>query len=248
MNKNEIFVSQSLVEFLKKRQKIVSYSEGEDPPDIYVECGQHKTPVEISIIDENSLNNRNTVAMGYSAQVRQLNDEFSNTQTDGIKIIISIYHGGVKAGRIKKELKKFINKIISDRDSEVLGYKTKIKNVLCRATKQITTNKKVKITALISPINKSGNKIIDPHEFHLESRVASLITDRINVKSSKCKHIESPKWLALYDNYYNKFCDLNDKEHEEVYRNAMNSIANTDEFERIYIIFENRDVIEFSNM
>jgi hypothetical protein len=184
------------------------------------------------------------VAMGYSAQIKQLNKKFSEIQSSGIKIVISIYHRGTKAGRIKKPFAKFLYKIIEDDNIETDRYETKIKDVVCRATKYKTESGKVEIAALISPNDKSGKKKINPFEFHIPSRLASIIDERVKVKEIKCKNINGSKWLALYDNYINKFTDMNDTEHTDTYKKAMILIEDSVEFEKIFVVFENAQVFE----
>jgi len=64
-------------------------------------------------------------------------------------------------------------------------------------------------------------------------------------KNKKCKHVKKPIWLALYDNYFNKFSSFKDDEHLELYKNITNNLHDHGIFEKILIVFENGDVFEF---
>ncbi len=244
MDKKEIFVAQSLVDFFKNSHSNVSYKVGENPPDIYLQFQSKEIPVEISTLDENTLNNRTTLAMGYFALVKEINKQVSGIRSEGLRIIVSIYHGKTKAGRIKKQLIKFIYEIINSKETITNRYETKIKDVVCKATKYKNDSGRIKVGAILSPLDKSGKKKIDPFEFHIVGRLASIIAERVKTKEVKCRNINSPKWLALYDNYINKFTDMNSFEHTDTYKEAMVLLKGSVEFEKIFIVFENGQVLE----
>ena len=83
------------------------------------------------------------------------------------------------------------------------------------------------------------------NDMSIDLPIIPFVTERIIIKTSKCKNIQKPIWLVLLDNYYNKFTYFNDDEHINVYKNMMQDITDFKIFDKILIIFENKDVLEF---
>ena len=91
------------------------------------------------------------------------------------------------------------------------------------------------------------NTVLDTiSDCHLSGQTFNIVNDRIYDKNIKCKDTEKPIWLALFDNYYNKFTSFDNQEHIEHYKNTFESVEDFGIFDKILVIFENGDVLEFN--
>lgn len=252
---SEKFVADSLKAHFLKTSQAVEYEEGDDPPDIYLKIGNIKVSVEITDIDQNVLKSRKTIDRGYLSFLDNLDREFGHLLEDQKKLLIFFFHNYVKVSAISKNFKNILKSIIETKEYkktdttegniEDVGYKI--------STVELPPEGKRKIAGGVTPhggkvkkqraIEAVFERITDTD---LVGQTLSIIQNRIDDKSPKCEGIEKPIWLALCDNYYNKFTDFKSTEHIEHYKSVFESINNFGSFEKILIIFENGDVCEFN--
>ena len=90
---SEELVSEALKEyFLNMGYTKVSYDIGDDPPDIYLNLCSEKIAVEITDIDENRLNVRRTITMGYVGFIKKLDLTFKNLGVNSVSISVRNFH------------------------------------------------------------------------------------------------------------------------------------------------------------
>lgn len=250
----EKFVAESLQSYFKKLFDDVSINEGDDPPDIYLNIDNKKISVEITDIDQNVLKNRKTIDYGYLNFIDNIDKEFRHLIDNDKKLLIFFHHNYAKVSTINKKFKKYlkslieINKLVLNRNIE-----DNINDVSFKISiLEMPKNGKRKIVGSAMPfggkIKKSRdiNTVLDTiSDCHLSGQTFNIVNDRIYDKNIKCKDIEKPIWLALFDNYYNKFTYFDNQEHIEHYKNTFKSVDDFGIFEKILVIFENGDVLEF---
>ena len=251
----EKFVAESLQSYFSKLFTHVNFEEGNDPPDIYLNLDGQKIAVEITDIDQNVLKNRKTIDYGYLKFIDNLDEEFGSFVDADKKILLFFHHNYAKVSTISKKFKKYlkslidtgkfkINNSIEDNINDV-GFKISILPMPKKGTRKIAGS----AMPFGGKVKKSRdiNTILDTiSDCHLSGQTFNIVNDRIYDKNIKCKDIEKPIWLALFDNYYNKFTYFDNQEHLEHYKNTFESIEDFGIFDKILVIFENRDVLEFN--
>lgn len=251
----EKFVAESLQSYFSKSFNTVDFEKGDDPPDIYLKINDKKIGVEITDIDQNVLKNRKTIDYGYLSFIDNLDKEFGHLIDADKKILLFFYHDYIRVSAISKKFKKYLKSLI---DTDILKINNSIENNINSVGFKITIlpmpkNGTRKIVGSAMPfgakIKKSRdiNTVLDAiSDCHLSGQTLNIVNDRIHDKSFKCKDTEKPIWLALFDNYYNKFTYFDNQEHLEHYKNTFESVEDFGIFDKILVIFENGDVLEFN--
>jgi len=237
---SEDFVAKSLQTYFKKLNKNVYFEEGEDPPDIYFYIEDTKTSVEITDIDENSLNSRRKIDSGYISFFAKINKEFESLIDEGVQLHILFEHGYNKIKIIDKEFRKYLRCLVENNKFQIGdNIKDSIDNV--------------KFSILISEISKNGKKIVggiipsfESQGMSLDEKALYIVKNRIDNKNNKCQNIKKPIWLALFDNYYDKFTNFERREHIEFYEDVLENIEDFGIFDTILIVFKNKDVLEIN--
>lgn len=251
----EKFVADSLVTHYREEGKPVDYREGEDPPDIYLDIDGSIIAVEITEIDTNVINNRKTLDRGYLQFIDSLNKSHIDILPEGIGLLIHFYHNNTKVGKVKKEFMKILSSFM---DSDSIVISNKIESSIGRVSFTLeflkTKNAKSGFAGSVGQYGGKSKKSRDINEVSKQIAESNLslmstatVQDRIIDKNEKCKYLQSPVHLALYDNYYNKFTEFTDTRHFDFYNEVMSTIPSFGLFEKVMIIFENGDVLEYAN-
>ena len=252
----EKFVAQSLQFYFSKSFTNVSFEEGDDPPDIYLNIDGKKIAVEITDIDQNVLKNKKTIDYGYLDFIDNIDKKFGHLVDKNKKILIIFYHNYIKISTISKKFKKYFLNLLK---SNTLTIGANIEDTIDKVGFKInilpmSKNNIKKITGTAMPfsnkIKRFGNlsatsEIIS--DCDLLGQTFNIVNNRICDKSIKCKNIEKPIWLALFDNYYNKFTYFDSNEHLEHYQNVFRKIKDFKIFDKILVVFENKDTLEFTH-
>ena len=252
----EQFVAESLQSYFSKSFENVFVEEGNDPPDIYLTINDRRIPIEITDIDQNVLKGRRTIDGGYLKFIVNLDNEFGPLIDKDQKLMLSFYHNYIKVSTISKKFKMHLKSLI---EGNKLKTDTNIEGCINDVNFKISvvsmpTNGKRKIAGLVTTFDGKVEKSRDIHtihatisDCHLLGQTHAIVKERISDKSIKCKDIKEPIWLALCDNYYNKFTYFNNQEHLEHYKDVFKEIEDIGIFERVLVIFENGDVLEFDS-
>jgi len=250
---SEKFVADSLKLYFSQKLTNVSYDEGDDPPDIYLKIDNKKISIEITDINQNVLKENQTIEYAYLEFINNLDKDFGEFIDNDARILIFFYHNYIKVSKIDKKFKKYLK---SKLDGKELEIGNKIEDIIDGVRFKISVlsmreNSK-KILGCISSFDaKYSSRDIDTvseiiSEINISKQSLSIVLNRIEDKNKKCQNLEKPVWLALYDNYYDKFTFFdNDKEHLEHYKSIFDDIKDFGVFEKILIIFKNGDILEF---
>ena len=247
----EEFVANSLLKYFNKKLKIesVSFTEGQDPPDIYLNIDKKKIPVEITDIDENTINRRTNIDYGFLKFIHNLDKQFKSNIPKSTIIDITFYHNNKTVKKFDKPFRQFLSTLIKDDyfvisstiegDIANIGYKIEIKTSLDSSC----ISGSVESFGGTTLKNRNYLEVIDSTDLSLNS--FNIVQERIFNKSKKCSHIQAPVWLALYENYYDTYTSFEADEHIKHYTQALEGIE-VDFFDKVLIIFANEDVIELS--
>lgn len=254
---SELLVAESLKAFfLKEECSTVEYREGEDPPDIYLNLDGKSIGVEITDIDENRINGRRTVDAGYLAFLKNLNTEFKDRLPDGKYMNIIFCHYYNKVSVVNKKFKKHFSLLL---ENEIAKGETSFEGSIEGVTYKINLfelpkdKEKTIIGGTTSFCASSGSKnIYDVAERIVDTNIdfksIDIVNDSIEDKNEKCKHLEKPVYLALYDNFFNKFTSFENGEHFKHYEDLLEKVVDFGIFDRIFIVFENKDVLELKRV
>ena len=247
----EEFVANSLQKYFQSKLGIkgIDYREGEDPPDIYLTIIDKEIPVEITNIDENTINRRTNIDNGFFSFIDNLDTQFKLNIPKGIMIDITFYHNSKTVNKIDKPFRKVIKSFINgnyicientiENSIDGIGYKIETietkkdsDGIICGAVMPFSGSI-LKDRNILEVLNRTG----------LSLNTFNIVQERIINKSKKCSHIKTPIYLALYDNHYHTYTSFKDNKHIEHYSESLLGIK-IDFFEKVFIIFSNGDVIE----
>jgi len=244
-----------VAEVLKIHLGASSYDEVEkDPPDIIMNISGQNISIEITDLDENSLQGRRTIDTGYISFINNLNKDLGILVSKELRICINFYHFNNKVSQIDKKFRKYLKELLSNNKIKIGSEFEDCIGEICFKVKILKANsgckKIIGSTTPFGMLHKKSrdidkvNKLLA--EFNLNEKTTSILLDRILEKNKKCKNVKKPIWLALYDNYYNKFSDFECNEHKEHYKSIAADIDDYGIFEKVFIVFQNEDVIEIT--
>lgn len=235
---SEPFVTKSLQNYFTNVNKDVYFEEGEDPPDIYFYINGTKISIEITNLDENSLTDRKTIDSGYLSFFNRLNSEFDSLINEGVQFHISFEHNFSKVKNIHREFVNYLKHIIK-KNEFMIGMKIKdsIADVKFSISISETSKDEKKIVgAVISSAERIG--------VSLNEMALCIVKNRINDKKEKCKNVKKPIWLALFDNYYDKYTNFETQDHIEFYEDVLKDVVDFGIFDKILIVFRNKDILD----
>ncbi len=250
----EKFVAESLQSYFSKLFHTVDFEEGDDPPDIYLKIDDKEIGVEITDIDQNVLKNRKTIDYGYLNFIDNIDKEFGHLIDADKKILLFFHHDYTKVSTISKKFKKYLKSLIDINELKINNsIEDNINDVSFKIS--ILPMPKSGIRKIVGSAMPFGGKVKKSRgintvletisDCHLSEQTYNIVNNRIQDKTVKCKDIKQPIWLALFDNYYNKFTYFDSKEHIEHYKDTFKDIEDFGIFDKILVVFENGDVLEF---
>lgn len=244
-----------VAEALKIHLGVSSYDEvANDPPDIIVNISGQDVSIEITDLDENSLQGRRTIDAGYITFINNLNKKFGTLVPKELRLFISFYHFNNKVSQIDKKFRRYLKELLSSNKITICSQLEDCIGEICFKIKALKSNEGCKtIIGSTTPVGMLHKKSRDINkvsnllaEFNLNEKSMNILLDRISEKNRKCKDVQKPIWLALYDNYYNKFSDFECGEHKEHYKNLAYDIDDYGIFEKVFVVFQNKDVLEIT--
>ncbi|WP_345888398.1 hypothetical protein [Shewanella algae] len=249
MRDEEVFAAKSIKTYHENNgSDIVTYSEPlQDPPDILMNLDGSSMGIEVTKVDENSLNNRTAYFRGYDAFIRSVIEEYREQIPDNVSYFVTIAHSSTPVGKIRKNFKKFfldelIGSALSKEKYEFIDGSVKIK--FSKMNRQV---EKASFSMMFSNIPVPTSRNID--NFQLDSmqpdlQLLNLVNNCISIKSDKCRGIDTTLELALLDCYANKYCE-SDAEIFQMYSEAFERIPDRGVFNKIYVVLSSGSVQEF---
>jgi len=233
VRRDESFVAHSLVEFLGG-PSCVSVSDGEDPPDLYLDFGAFRVGVEVTRLSQftferdGSLGNRATQDSFGLRLIEELNSKIGPSLADGISLLVGLKVPVSKVSQFRKSLTKWVAEVAT---------------APRKGVKEERVIEGSKTTISVIPERPSGKKIVgyvvnadSSADIDLNARL--VLEDRILTKSEICATLPRPIWLAVLNNYWLADADT--------YTTAYRQLKPSHCFERIFLVSEDGQVNELT--
>ena len=220
MSPNETFVMNSIVETFGGK-----FTEGEDPPDAYLQLNGKHIAVEVTRLVQQVQNDKGEIIsrLAHDQPAMTLSDELERQMKNDIpndKYVFLILGAPINnIRRTKSELKiEILNQLKSG------------------VVKQDLIIEKNRISiSIYDGVRETGEKVISAianrySDTNLLSNTMNLLNDRITSKLKKCKvkSYEGEYWLALYNDYW--VADI------DSYKLAYSKLNIQHDFKKILII------------
>jgi hypothetical protein len=211
-----------------------TWSEGEDPPDIYLNIGNGTVAVEISTLTQHVIDERGGMKPRLSEDstalwlANELEKELSPLISDGRMFVLTLQAPISAARRTKEALRGRLITIAASNEIETIDVEeTILGNPIGIYYAPYNGANRRKVHAAV--VNQKS----DPH---LLSNARFILEERIATKSKKCSAIaaKKPVWLALFNDYF--------LANDETYRQALAQISAPHIFGLIVLISGNGTV------
>jgi hypothetical protein len=226
---DEEFVARSLVAHFGGK-----WSEGNNPPDVYLSMGKEAVAVEISTLTQHVLDERGGMKPRLSEDstalwlAGELDKELRDEIPEGRMIVLTLRAPVSKARLTKQKLKNRIITLIESNEVQDIDFEeTILANRIGIYLGSYDGVDERKVHAVV-PNRKS-----DPH---ITSNARFILEERIAIKSKKCSGLASSGtlWLALLNDYF-----LAD---DQTYRQAFAEMTSAHIFDKIILISGNGSV------
>ena len=234
LSNKEIFDAEIIKEYFSVKE----YTEGEDPPDIYIDYDSHKTGVELTELSSNLYKNRISVDKSYEGFIKNIDIEIP----DYTHYLVVFHHANISLNKaIKKEITKFIKAPNSEMKKCINNILVKIKPISSERKTGTISQISLNMNSCSKDINTASASLADSN---IQIVFESIINKAIETKKNKCKNLNQPIWLAMHDSYFSYIFSESKDECVELYKDAINNI-DFGIFEKIIIIFKDQGIIVF---
>jgi len=237
MRVDEEYTKNAIQQYLSRTLSEFIITNGQDPPDYYVNIGIKKIILEITRSEEiytfeNNIDNRKTVDVSLLRLCDQINDKFKSRIPNGTSLLLVLKGPVINFSDFKKSLNQVIEHMVEEKivdgwsESDICGETIKIKKIIHGQEWQ------KKIIGLID------NKGAIPN---IQLQTQLILNEIIRVKEAKTKIIngqewKGEKWLGILNNYF-----LAEPDNFIV---AVNSLNVKHNFTRIFMVYGNSEVVE----
>ncbi|MDP9139679.1 MAG: hypothetical protein M3O62_02665 [Pseudomonadota bacterium] len=223
MRPEEAFVGESLIQYLGGPHR-ASISDGEDPPDLYLNVEGERIGVEVTRLSQftfepdGSLGNRVTQDSFALRLIDMLDDQIGPILPGDISLLVGLWVPVEDPRKFRSALTTWVTQVaMTPRD----GFKEE----------RIIAGDRVRLSVI--PRRSSGKKIVgyvsnrnSSADMGLNARL--LLGDRIQTKREACASLPGRLWLALLNDYW-----LAD---EGTYAAASRQLQIVHPFERILLV------------
>jgi hypothetical protein len=216
----------------------VSYTEGEDPPDIHLEYDSKKVAIELTELSSNLYKGRISVDKAYEGFIKNIKIDIP----DYTSYLVVFHHANIKLNKKrKKDIENFLKKPNTEMQKCINGISVKINSKTIKPkTGTIDT-----ICFNQNRCNRDMNAVSESQmDFNIEYVFISMVNKAIETKKEKCKDIVKPIWLAMHDSYFDYFFSQSKDQSVELYKKTINTI-DFGIFEKMIITFKDKGIIVF---
>ncbi len=251
MRNEEVFAAESIKKYHEMNgSSIVKYCEPlQDPPDIMMSVDANSTGVEVTKVDENSLNSRTKYFRGYDKFIRSVIEKYRERIPDNTVYFVTVTHSSTPVSKIRRNFKKFFSNELIGSGLSNDKYEFIDGSVRIKFSKMDCDVKKASFPMVFSNIPLSKKRNID--DFRLDGmqpdvQLFNLVNNCISTKSKKCSDIATATdlELALLDCYADKYCG-SEEEIFQMYSKAFQGISDHGVFKKIYVVLNSGSVREF---
>lgn len=238
LSKKEKYVAEIIKDEFAKNHNNVNYTEGEDPPDIYLKYDDRKVAIELTELSLNLYKDRISVDKSYEDFIKNIDIEIPDYRD----YLVVFHHANIKLNnKISKKIKDFLKNPNPEMEKCIDGIFVKLKPVISKEKIGTISQISLPINSCSSDINTVSKSLRDSN---IEYVFQSIINKAIGTKKKKCKDIENPIWLAMHDSYFSYIFSQNKNESIELYKKMMKNI-DFGIFEKMIITFNDKEIIVF---
>ena len=226
-------------EIIKEHFSVKEYTEGENPPDIYLNYESKKVGIELTELSSNLYKNRISVDKAYEGFIKNIDIEIP----DYTRYLVVFHHANIPLNKaLKKEITAFLKKPNNEMKKCIKNIFVKIKSIPSKRQEGTISQMSSNINSCSRDISEVSASLIDSN---IENVFGSIINKAIETKIEKCKNLNKPIWLALHDSYFSYIFSESTDECIDLYKKAMNNI-DFGMFEKIIIIFKEKEIMVFN--
>ncbi len=238
LSDKEVFVSNIIKDEFSKKYSNVCYTEGEDPPDIYLEYDSKKVAIELTELSPNLQKDRISVDKAYEGFIKNIDIKIP----DYTHYLIVFHHANIKLTKTrKKDILSFFKNSNCKKEKCINGIFVIIKSIPSKNKMGTISQMSLNMNSCSRDINTVSESLMD---FDIENVFISIINKAIETKKEKCENLNEPIWLAIHDSYYSYIFRQSESECIELYTNTMKDI-DFGVFEKIIVTFNNKGIIVF---
>jgi hypothetical protein len=238
LRETEKFAAEIIRNEFSQNHSNVFYTEGEDPPDIYLKYSSNKIGIELTELSPNLYKSRVSVDKAYEGFINNIDIKIP----DYTHYLVVFHHANIK---LNKERKKKIKEFLESPNNEM---KTCIDSIFVKIKPMSIKNKTGTISQMslnIDSCNRDMNTVsASLMDVNIEHVFKSIINTAIETKKEKCKSINKPIWLAMHDSYFSYIFSQSKDESIELYKKTMKNI-DFGIFEKIIITFKGKGIMVF---
>lgn len=237
LNDKEKFVAEIIKNEFSIKYANVSYTEGEDPPDIYLEYDSKKVAIELTELSRNLYKGRISVDKAYKGFIKNIKIDIPNYTS----YLVVFHHANIKLNKKrKKDIENFLKKPNPEMEKCINGISVKINSKPIKQKIGTISQISFNVNRCSRDMNTVSESLMD---FDIEHVFISMVNKAIETKKEKCKDIVKPIWLAMHDSYFSYIFSQSEDQSVELYKKTMNTI-DFGIFEKIIITF-NKEIIVF---
>lgn len=234
----EEFVAEIIKNEFSIKYSNVSYTEGEDPPDIYLKYDFNEVGIELTELSPNLHKDRVSIDKSYEGLIKNIDIIIPNYT----HYLVVFHHANIKLNKSrKKKIKDFLLKPNTEMQKCIDGILVRIKSISSKKESGTISQMSLNINSCSKDINAVSVSVMD---FNIEHVFESIINKAIKTKKEKCKSINKPIWLAMHDSYFSYIFSNSQNESIELYNKIMKNI-DFGIFDKIIITFNNKGIIVF---
>jgi len=240
LRNKEKFVAEIIKLEFSKYHTNVSYTEGEDPPDIYFNYDSKKAAIELTELSPNLQNNIISINKSYEGFINSVKTDI--TPPDYTNYLVTFHHANIKLNKNRRnKIRLFLKNPNAEMKECIDGICVKIKLIK-------SENKLGTLSQMSSSMNSCCRDINIVSESLMDSNIKAsfnlIINKAIETKKAKCANINKPIWLALHDSYFAYIFSQSKDECSDLYKETMKNI-DFGIFEKIIITFNNKGIMVF---
>ena len=229
VRRDEAFVGRALVEFFGG-PSVVSASDGEDPPDLYLTFAEYSVGVEVTRLSQftfepdGTLGNRATQDFFGLRLLEELNAKVGPSLPDDVSLLVGVEVPVPNATRFRKDAIAWVTQVAA---TAVLGAEHERKIEGSKMSISIFPERPMgkKIAGFV--VNKNSSP-----DIVLNARL--VLEDRIRTKTGLCASLKKPVWLAVLNDYWIADADT--------YAAAAQQLKLDHCFERVFLVSDNGGV------
>jgi hypothetical protein len=181
LSDKEKYIAEIIKDEFSKNHSNVFYTEGEDPPDIYLKYGSNKAGVELTELNPNLYKDRVSIDMSYEGFIKNIDIKIP----DCTHYLVVFHHGNIKLNKErKKKIKNFLVNPNTEMKKCIDGILVKIKPIPSKEESGTISQMSLNMNSCSRDINTVSASVMDANIEHVFESIMNkaIETKKKNVK------------------------------------------------------------------